>query len=93
MFRAMGSLSSDASEQQRLKVRHMFLVRGALRWGVVAFALTLYLVSRYHPAFFSWRPVGILRGIATFVLWVGLAYLWRLWRWRNLEAAERSPKS
>jgi len=38
----------------------MFAVRGALRWGVVGFALTLLLASRYQPTFFSWRPVGIL---------------------------------
>jgi hypothetical protein len=89
----MDSPSSDVSKQDWTKIRRMF-VRAALRRAVFGFALTLLLVSRYQPTFFSWRLVGILRGVATFALWVGLAYLWRLWRWRELQAAvERSQKS
>jgi hypothetical protein len=89
----MDSLSSDASKQRWVKVRRMFLVRGALRWGFIGFVATVYLVSRYEPAFFSWRPFGIVRGVAIFAMWVGLAYRWRLWVWHELQAAERSTKS
>jgi hypothetical protein len=89
----MDSPSSDVSKQRWVKVRRMFLVRGALRWGFIGFVATVYLVSRYEPAFFSWRPFGIVRGVAIFAMWVGLAYRWRLWVWHELQAAELSRKS